>query len=148
MLRIKGKRCHVTVLVHGLRPITIGLYYSFQCFHVSSRNNGANNTYFCPKLKSYHRKSYGRRFRGDCIDSLGIGRRKLFEQHCRGVSVILNTKKPARIFSLIILKLRCLLLKKSKQLWKRRSQTLCAKYQAKISFLAKIVTGFASRKMA
>ena len=22
MLRIKGKRCHVTVLVHGLRPIT------------------------------------------------------------------------------------------------------------------------------
>jgi hypothetical protein len=38
----------------------------------------------------------------------------LFEEHCRGVGVILNMKKPSRIFSLIIFKLRCLLLKKSK----------------------------------
>jgi hypothetical protein len=74
----------------------------------------------------------------------------LFEQHCRGVGVILNMKKPSRIFSLIIFKLRCLLLKKSKHLWKRRprSQTLWAKYQAKITFLAKIVTRFANRKVA
>jgi hypothetical protein len=80
MLRIKGKRCHVTVLVHGWRPIHIGLYYSFQCSRFSSRNNCANNTYFCPKLKLYNRNGYGRRFRGDCIDSMGTGRRKLFEQ--------------------------------------------------------------------
>ncbi len=52
MLRIKEKRCYVTVLAHDWRPITIGLYYSFQCSRVSSRNNWANITYFCVKQKS------------------------------------------------------------------------------------------------
>ena len=37
---------------------------------------------------------------------------------------LLNMKKPARMFSLIILKSRYLLSMKTKRLWKKRSQTL------------------------
>ena len=47
MLRIKGKKYHVTVLVHSGVPITIRLYYGVECSRVSSLKNCANSMHFC-----------------------------------------------------------------------------------------------------
>ena len=69
MLRIKGKKYHVMVLVHSGVQITIRLYYGVECSRVSSlKKLRKYHTFFC-KLKSNLIKSYGRRLRGDCINS-------------------------------------------------------------------------------
>ena len=47
MLRIKGEKYHVTVLVHGGAPITIRLYYGVECSRVSSLKYCANSMHFC-----------------------------------------------------------------------------------------------------